>query len=160
DDSRWHRCLLVGFAVNRIRSRMTAHGNQVNCHGKSDERQENGDNNGLRGRPRRHRPSTIQLLHQPQVMPRGKKKNEDSDNNERGSEPERQSVGWGSGSVLDYLELPEEKAESRHNETEAHQRQTGANPGQKSTLSRQQVTQVGPWGDLRRLTHLVSVLDN
>lgn len=136
---------------------MAAHGNQVNCHGDSDERQKRRDDNRLRRGARRHSASSIQFLHKPQVMPCGEKKNDDSDSDQRGSEPKRQSVSWASGSVLDDLELLQKKAESGDYKAKSHERQAGANPSQESSLGRQQITQVGSWLDLRRLIHVLAI---
>src|SRR5580704_10448928 len=74
-------------------------------------------------------------------MPCGKEIYGDSCQDQRSSEPERQPVRGIGRVVLEKLELLEKESEARHHESESHEGEASANPGQKGALGSQGIAE-------------------
>src|SRR5271166_2594205 len=81
------------------------------------------------------------MAHQASMAPCGIKRDHHSGADKRGSEPKRRPVRLGRRTVLDDLELLQEKSEARHNKAESHQGKAGAHPRQKRSLSGEIIAQ-------------------
>jgi hypothetical protein len=74
--------------------------------------------------------AAIQLTDQSEMVPSGKNIYAHASRNQRGAEPQRQSVRLSCGDALHDLHLLQKKPEARHHKTESHQGQAGTNPCQ------------------------------
>src|SRR5262245_26653990 len=99
---------------------MTAHGNQVDCHGESDESQKNRENNRLRGRARGYGASSIQFLAPAACDAKRKRKKRLL---------RQRSAQWRTTVTGRELELPRHAAETRvAAETVRNELQPNSNP--------------------------------
>jgi hypothetical protein len=78
--------------------------------------------------------AAIKFPDETQVTPSRKDTYDDSDHNEHGAEPQRQSVSFLGGTVLNEVNLLQEQTESSDDETEAHHRESGADPCEQGAL--------------------------
>ena len=85
--------------------------------------------------------AAIKFPDETQVLPSRKSTYDDSDHNEHGAEPQRQSVSFLDGTVLNEVNLLQEQTESSDDETEAHHRESGADPCEQGALRREIVTE-------------------
>src|SRR5579862_728016 len=129
--------------------RGTANREKVNCHGQSDQRQEEGGGNGLSQGTGRTGTAVVELADQLNVAPGGSEIDDDAHGDERSAEPERDAGGWGRRSgrrrMVDDLDLLQEQAEAGHDESKTHESKSGANPGEEGAFGGDVVTQVGFW---------------
>src|SRR5271165_6484045 len=102
----------------------------------------------------------LQLAHQSRMAPCGKNSDHHSGADKCGPEPKRRPVRLGRRTVLDDLELLQEKSEARHNKTESHQGKPSAHPRQKRSLSGKIVAQGSRLLIARWAIHFATLREN
>jgi hypothetical protein len=99
--------------------------------------------------------AAIQFADQAEMVPSSKGIHDDSDCDQRCSEPQRQSVRLRGKRMLSGLEFLQEEPETGHHKTESHQGEAGANPRQKGPFSSQIITECGSRPDCCWSVHFI-----